>query len=395
MDNYIKLIYNNHTYTLEKTYKEVSQYSSFIASIPVVESQLGGNLDEALKIPIDVSYIKPEEMLPFISYINNPSRQNYKLLTEDLIMVFGFTPSPLDLWLADDFRNSDRFLQQYGQLLMWDTCSMDKKLDNIAAFIKYYGIKTVIIDDFKNKRFNKFMKPLEKMIPNVKIIYKSRTGYERVSDKALYIAFVFHWKVSGRNGYTPSWNGPIYCFYMTAQSYDSTWFASSSGVILESTSIDALTNHVRLASSWIRYRGDDKLYTRGTPTALSHVPTINELDDIILTTRKIDAKNISNIISNYMHNATIIIDPEIDVSEIPEDAITIPMNITIESINMATTIEELGVESDIPNFQVIDSGNEIKDSFIFIVVDVYTLSACHKILSGYYRTESISLYYTL
>lgn len=396
MDNYIRLNYNGHIYILEKTYEEVSQYSSFIAAIPVAESQLGGNLNDLLQQPIDVNYIKPEEVLPLKSYINNPSRDNYKLLTEDLIMVFGFTPSPTALWLADDFKTSDRFLRKYEQLLVWDMSPMDQKLNNLVAFINHYGIKIVIIDDCgNNTHFNRFMKPLEKMIPNVIIMHNSKICFGTIYNNALYVMFNLVWVEYTSATYTSNATILTYCFHMYIKDTYSPIAKLANELILGSDAIDdlSLTKEVRL-SSWMRDMiNDNIIYTVDTSSILYPIPTIRSLNDTVMRIIAIEKHDITNIINSSLHNATIITDSELDVTQITEGYATLT-DITIDSFNTATTIEELNTSRGSGNFLAINSDNNIKDSFVFIMTNVSNAQHYQDVLNGYYRIESLIFYYT-
>lgn len=406
MDSCIKLNYNNNIYTLKRTYGEVSQYSSFIASIPVVESQLGGDVGNILQQPIDINYIKPEEVHPLISYINNPSRQNYKLLTEDLILSFGFAPSPTALWLADDLRKSNIFRETYEELLVWDTSPMEQKLNNIVAFVNQYDFKSVAIrqdDSNTHNTFNNFMKPLEKMLPGVEIAYLAIDDVFKYG--TLNIVFTLEWykdKYGNATIYVPiAWQF-TYCFNMIIPDYDCPKFTVSEREFLGLRPVRdslTLTKELRL-SSWMEDMLNNEIdNTSNLPSLVSNIITISGLNDIVLTRKAIEKNNIIDIITKLLDTSTIVASSELDITQLSEYTTT-SMHITVEELNTATTIEELGEEAEGEGtFLVIHSDNNIKENFIFIfIMDAESSTHYEKfqhIISGYYRTKPISLYYTL
>lgn len=143
MDEFVVIRSATKTYPTHYTYANLGRHSSVIRVIPIFELQI----NPTTPLPtIDLFHLNDDEIISMIRYLVRSIRQNYVQLSKLTIDTMGIEVSQ-DEWLLDYFETAKSYNND-GPVSVWDiTPNPEQKFKNLAAFISYFDIKTVWIDD--------------------------------------------------------------------------------------------------------------------------------------------------------------------------------------------------------------------------------------------------------
>lgn len=390
MDVVVKLQYGDEVIDTKKTYGEIAPYSDFIASIPAIQSTMSSNTDvnNILSDPIDIGYLSPYEKEEFVQYIINPSKQNYEDLNENVIGIFGLRPSPKIMWLADIFEYSREFSEIEHGCVIWDTSSsMKEKIDNLIAYIQYFGIVTAAVYDFDEGLIKYIIDAVGDRLPNTTF---NDVNSNIVSE--LHVIFSLKWIL--RDGYYPQIvEKYLYCFHMEPEEYPkpvvfkmNSQYDTIGDRELPNGALP-LTEDLRFtdwSTSVLRYHS---IPSTSTQSLYDGLPIINTLDNTIIPISKIDFFGCSDCVfitsTNYPINTSTLIESGLNVSNISIDACR---------LNLSQTVNGLSSKYG-EKFSIIHRDKSlIGKRFVFILTP-NNKSSLIRLINAYYRDNEVMIMY--